>query len=479
MQLIVHFLRRKNYLLTFIYKIMSIEILMPALSPTMTEGNLSKWLVKEGDKVNSGDVIAEIETDKATMEIESADEGTVTKLLIKEGTESVPVNSPIAVLDGNNDQLTKKGNDKITEKLDVDSLNNEKKDIEIENSNPNIISKNQKNKKLEFSNYKSITMRQSIRDAIAEEMRKNESVFVIGEEVGEYEGAYKVTQGLLDEFGPARIFDTPISEHGFTGLAVGSAFKGLRPIVEFMTFNFSMQAIDQIINSAAKTLYMSGGQINCPIVFRAPNGAASQVAAQHSQDFSSWYSHCPGLKVVAPSNAFNAKGLLKSSIEDDNPVIFLENEILYNQKMDVPEDTNFDIPLGVANIPLVGKDATIVTYSIMVSKSLEAAEILKKDYNLNVEIIDLQTIRPLDSDTILNSVKKTNRLITVEESWPFASVGSEIVNIVQREIFDYLDSPIIKVNSADVPMPYSSVLEKKYLPQVQDIISAIKKVCYI
>ena len=460
---------------------------MPALSPTMTEGNLSKWLVKEGDKVNSGDVIAEIETDKATMEIESADEGTVTKLLIKEGTESVLVNSPIAVLDGNNDQLTekvddtktKKNNDNLNEKLDVDSLNNKKKDKEFEDSNPNIIPKNKKNKKLEFSNYKSITMRQSIRDAIAEEMRKNESVFVIGEEVGEYEGAYKVTQGLLDEFGPSRILDTPISEHGFTGLAVGSAFKGLRPIVEFMTFNFSMQAIDQIINSAAKTLYMSGGQINCPIVFRGPNGAASQVAAQHSQDFSSWYSHCPGLKVVVPSNAFNAKGLLKSSIEDDNPVIFLENEILYNQKMDVPEDTNFDIPLGVANIALEGRDATIVTYSIMVSKSLEAAEILKKDYNLNVEIIDLQTIRPLDEDTILNSVKKTNRVITVEESWPFASVGSEIVNIVQREIFDYLDSPIIKVNSADVPMPYSSVLEKKYLPQVQDIISAIKKVCYI
>ncbi len=461
---------------------------MPALSPTMTEGNLSKWLVKEGDKVSSGDVIAEIETDKATMEIESADEGTVTKLLIKEGTESVPVNSPIAVLDGEeNDKSSDKkdgssimnNDDNKEENLKIDSLNNEKKDDTVKEPDSNLIQKKQTSKKFEFSNYKSITMRQSIRDAIAEEMRKNESVFVIGEEVGEYEGAYKVTQGLLDEFGSSRILDTPISEHGFTGLAVGSAFKGLRPIVEFMTFNFSMQAIDQIINSAAKTLYMSGGQINCPIVFRGPNGAASQVAAQHSQDFSSWYSHCPGLKVVAPSNAFNAKGLLKSSIEDDNPVIFLENEILYNQKMDVPEDTNFDIPLGVANVALEGKDATIVTYSIMVSKSLEAAEILKKDYNLNVEIIDLQTIRPLDSDTILNSVKKTNRLITVEESWPFASVGSEIVNIVQREIFDYLDSPIIKVNSADVPMPYSSVLEKKYLPQVQDIISAIKKVCYI
>ncbi len=365
--------------------------------------NLEIFITNPGDKVSAGDVIAEIETDKATMEIESADEGTVTKLLIKEGTESVPVNSPIAVIDGNNVQSSdkkdiskiKNNDDNKKENLKVNSLNNEKKDETTKDPNSNII---QKNKRFELSNYESITMRQSIRDAIAEEMRKNDSVFVIGEEVGEYEGAYKVTQGLLDEFGPSRILDTPISEHGFTGLAVGSAFKGLRPIVEFMTFNFSMQAIDQIINSAAKTLYMSGGQINCPIVFRGPNGAASQVAAQHSQDFSSWYSHCPGLKVVAPSNAFNAKGLLKSSIEDDNPVIFLENEILYNQKMDVPEDTNFDIPLGVANIPLEGKDATIVTYSIMVSKSLEAAEILKKDYNLNIEIIDLQTIRPLIID---------------------------------------------------------------------------------
>ena len=305
------------------------------------------------------------------------------------------------------------------------------------------------------------------------------SVFLMGEEVGEYQGAYKVTQGLLEEFGSNRVLDTPISEHGFTGLAVGSAFKGLRPIVEFMTFNFSMQAIDQIINSAAKTLYMSGGQINCPIVFRGPNGAASQVAAQHSQDFTSWYSHCPGLKVVVPSNAYNAKGLLKSAIDDDNPVIFLENEILYGYKEVVPVDTNFEIPLGQANIVLSGSDATIVTYSIMVSKSLEAAKILKEKYGLVVEVIDLQTIRPLDRETVLTSVKKTNRLITVEESWPFASVGSEIVNIVQNEAFDYLDSPIIKVNSADVPMPYSSVLEKNYLPQVEDIILAIKKVCYI
>ena len=322
-------------------------------------------------------------------------------------------------------------------------------------------------------------MRQALRDAMAEEMRKNHSVFVMGEEVGEYQGAYKVTQGLLEEFGPKRILDTPISEHGFTGLAIGSAFKGLRPIVEFMTFNFSMQAIDQIINSAAKTLYMSGGQINCPIVFRGPNGAASQVAAQHSQDFTSWYSHCPGLKVVTPSNPYNAKGLLKAAIDDDNPVIFLENEILYAHKGEVPKDTNFEVPLGVANIALEGSDATIVTYSIMVSKSLEAAKILKEKYNLNIEVIDLQTIRPLDKDSILESVKKTNRLVTVEESWPFASVGSEIVNIVQNEAFDFLDSPIKKINSADVPMPYSSVLENKYLPQVEDIILAIKEVCYI
>ena len=322
-------------------------------------------------------------------------------------------------------------------------------------------------------------MRQAIRDGMAEEMRKNESVFVIGEEVGEYQGAYKVTQGLLEEFGPKRIIDTPISEQGFTGLAVGSAFKGLRPIVEFMTFNFSMQAIDQIINSAAKTLYMSGGQINCPIVFRGPNGAASQVAAQHSQDFTSWYAHCPGLKVVVPSNAYNAKGLLKSAIDDDNPVIFLENESLYGHKAEVPADTNFEIPLGVANIALEGSDATIVTYSIMVSKSLEAAKLLKYKHDINVEVIDLQTIRPLDKITIIDTVKKTNRLVTVGESWPIASIGSDIVNIVHNEAFDFLDSPIKNINSADVPMPYSSFLEKKYLPQVEAIILAIEEVCYI
>ena len=446
---------------------------MPSLSPTMTEGNLTKWLVKEGDLIKSGDVIAEIETDKATMEVETVDEGVIEKLLYKEGEQSIPVNSTIAILSGDNNEEEK------NKDLPEQPKDNEDSSI----STNNIVQKSslkENKQKIDTSlDENLITMRQAIRDAMAEEMRKNESVFVIGEEVGEYQGAYKVTQGLLEEFGPKRIIDTPISEQGFTGLAIGSAFKGLRPIVEFMTFNFSMQAIDQIINSAAKTLYMSGGQINCPIVFRGPNGAASQVAAQHSQDFTSWYAHCPGLKVVVPSNAYNAKGLLKSAIDDDNPVIFLENEILYGHKAEVPADTNFEIPLGVANIALEGSDATIVTYSIMVSKSLEAAKLLKYKHNINVEVIDLQTIRPLDKVTIIESVKKTNRLVTVEESWPFASIGSEIVNIVQNEAFDFLDSPIKKINSADVPMPYSSVLEKKYLPQVEDIILAIEEVCYI
>ena len=452
---------------------MSVKILMPSLSPTMTEGNLTKWLVKEGDLIKAGDVIAEIETDKATMEVETVDEGVVEKLLFKEGAQSIPVNSTIAIL--SSDKNRKEENRNPRDQL----KNNEDTSI----SDDNIVQKSslKENKQNMDSSLDEnlITMRQAIRDAMAEEMRKNESVFIMGEEVGEYQGAYKVTQGLLEEFGPKRVFDTPISEQGFTGLAVGSAFKGLRPIVEFMTFNFSMQAIDQIINSAAKTLYMSGGQINCPIVFRGPNGAASQVAAQHSQDFTSWYAHCPGLKVVSPSNAYNAKGLLKSAIDDDNPVIFLENEILYGHKAEVPNDTNFEIPLGVANIALEGSDATIVTYSIMVSKSLEAVKLLKDKHDINVEVIDLQTIRPLDKETILESVKKTNRLVTVEESWPFASIGSEVVNIVQNEAFDYLDSPIKKINSADVPMPYSSVLEKKYLPQVEDIILAIEEVCYI
>ena len=448
---------------------MSIEILMPALSPTMTDGNLTKWLVSEGQKVKAGDVIAEIETDKATMEVEAVDEGFVEKLLYKEGDNNIPVNKPIAL---------------IAEEQTSKSIKQDKKTEQYEKTENQELEENKKNEtKVEEEiialDKEQITMRQAIRDTIAEEMRKDKKVFILGEEVAEYQGAYKVTQGLLEEFGKKRVIDTPISEQGFTGLAVGAAFKGLIPIVEFMTFNFSMQAIDQIINSAAKTLYMSGGQINCPIVFRGPNGAAAQVAAQHSQDFSSWYSHVPGLKVVAPSTTLNAKGLLRSAIRDPNPVIFLENEILYGLKGETSPNNDFIIPFGKANVAKEGKDTSIVTYSIMLHKSLEAAKILKNEYDLDVEVIDLQSLRPIDSETILNSVKKTNRIITVEESWPFASVGSEVVNIVQKNAFDFLDAPIIKINSADVPMPYSSKLEKLYLPQIEDIVKAVKEVNYI
>jgi len=452
---------------------MNTKILMPALSPTMTEGNLTKWLVKVGQDVRAGDIIAEIETDKATMEVEAVDQGKVAELLFSEGAKNIPVNSPIAILTNDIKIYDKK----ITEEKKVFEKLEKKEEIESNISSKKISSELKNNQKVFSENI--VTMRQAIRDTIAEEMRKDKNIFVLGEEVAQYQGAYKVTQGLLDEFSHERVIDTPISEQGFTGFAVGCAFRGLRPIVEFMTFNFSMQAIDQIVNSAAKTLYMSGGQINCPIVFRGPNGAASQVAAQHSQDFSSWYAHCPGLKVVTPSTPFNAKGLLRSAIRDDNPVIFLENEILYGLKGKVSENTDFTIPLGKASISREGKDATIVTYSIMLQKSLEAANHLKNNFELDVEVIDLQSLRPLDTKTIIESVQKTNRLVTVEESWPFGSVGSEIANIVQREVFDYLDSPVIKVNSADVPMPYSSFLENLYLPQTEDIVNALKEVCYI
>ena len=452
---------------------MTNKILMPALSPTMTEGTLSKWMKKEGDKVKSGEVIAEIETDKATMELESVDEGTITKILIPEGTKSVKVNEPIAILHNCNEEI----NDEPEKEV--------KKDRKIINENNIIkkdIKKNNKNNKLE-NNYTNkdlinITVREAINLAITEEMRIDNNVFLIGEEVGEYQGAYKVSQGLLKEFGKDRIIDTPISEEGFTGLAIGAAFNGLKPIVEYMTFNFSMQAIDQIVNTASKTHYMSGGQINVPIVFRGPNGAASQVAAQHSQDFTSWYAHCPGLKVLSPSNPCDAKGLLKSAIRDPNPVIFLENEIMYSHKGEVPKDKNFTIPIGKANIAKQGKDVTVISFSLSLTKCIEASKELENE-NIDVEIIDLRSIRPIDRETIINSVKKTNRVVCVEECWPFCGINSELSSIIIEEAFDYLDAPIKRISSKDVPMPYALNLEKNCLPQIEDIINGVKEVCYI
>ncbi|MDA9734108.1 pyruvate dehydrogenase complex E1 component subunit beta [SAR116 cluster bacterium] len=419
------------------------NIKMPALSPTMTSGTLAKWLVKEGDNVKSGDIIAEIETDKATMELESIDDGIVNKILFKEGEQNIEVGTVIAKI-GDDDQ-----NDNET----ISILPNINKDENL------ILKKN------------TITVREALRDAMAEEMRLDQNIFVMGEEVAEYHGAYKVTQGLLEEFGEKRVIDTPITEQGFAGLGVGAAFGGLKPIIEFMTFNFSMQAIDQIINSAAKTLYMSGGQMGCPIVFRGPNGAASRVAAQHSQCFASWYAHCPGLKVVSPWSASDAKGLLKSSIRDPNPVIFLENELLYGEKFEVNEIDDL-VPLGKANILREGNDITIVTFSIMVGKALQAAETLSNE-NISCEVIDLRTIKPLDIDLIINSIKKTNNLVVCEEGFPFAGISSEIISQVQELAFDWLDSPIKRITGLDVPLPYAENLEKLALPQGNDIVEGV------
>ena len=419
------------------------NIKMPALSPTMTSGTLAKWLVKEGDNVKSGDIIAEIETDKATMELESIDDGIVNKILFKEGEQNIEVGTVIAKI-GDDDQ-----NDDET----ISIPPNIKKDENL------ILTKN------------TITVREALRDAMAEEMRLDQNIFVMGEEVAEYQGAYKVTQGLLEEFGEKRVIDTPITEQGFAGLGVGAAFGGLKPIIEFMTFNFSMQAIDQIINSAAKTLYMSGGQMGCPIVFRGPNGAASRVAAQHSQCFASWYAHCPGLKVVSPWSASDAKGLLKSSIRDPNPVIFLENELLYGEKFEVNEIDDL-VPLGKANILREGNDITIVAFSIMVGKALEAAETLSNE-NISCEVIDLRTIKPLDIDLIINSIKKTNNLVVCEEGFPFAGISSEIISQVQELAFDWLDSPIKRITGLDVPLPYAENLEKLALPQGNDIVEGV------
>jgi len=455
---------------------MPIEILMPALSPTMEEGTLSKWLKNEGDKVVSGDVIAEIETDKATMEVEAVDEGVIGKLLIAAGTEGVKVNTAIAILlqDGESagDVVAPKAAAAEPAKSEMPApaiitpvAAQPKADIP---SDPDIP---------EGTEMVSTTVREALRDAMAEEMRRSEDVFVMGEEVAEYQGAYKITQGLLQEFGPRRVVDTPITEHGFAGVGVGAAMTGLRPIVEFMTFNFAMQAIDHIINSAAKTLYMSGGQMGAPIVFRGPSGAAARVGAQHSQCYAAWYSHIPGLKVVMPYTAADAKGLLKAAIRDPNPVIFLENEILYGQSFDVPKMDDFVLPIGKARVHRVGKDATIVSFGIGMTYAVKAAALLEKE-GIDVEIIDLRTIRPMDLPTVLESVKKTGRLVTVEEGYPQSSVGTEIAARVMQQAFDYLDAPILTIAGKDVPMPYAANLEKLALPNVGDVVQAVKTVCY-
>ncbi|WP_170372346.1 pyruvate dehydrogenase complex E1 component subunit beta [Ruegeria arenilitoris] len=456
---------------------MATEILMPALSPTMEEGTLAKWLVKEGDTVSSGDILAEIETDKATMEFEAVDEGIVGKILIAEGTEGVKVNTPIAI-------LVEEGEDAsaVTAAAPAAAAEAEAAPAAVEAPAPAPAAPAAPTVDLSpdwpaDAEKKSMTVREALRDAMAEEMRSDEDVYLMGEEVGEYQGAYKVSQGLLDEFGAKRVIDTPITEHGFTGIAVGSAFGGLKPIVEFMTFNFAMQAIDQIINSAAKTLYMSGGQMGCPIVFRGPNGAAARVAAQHSQDYAAWYMQIPGLKVVMPYSAADAKGLLKSAIRDPNPVVFLENEILYGRSFDVPQVDDLTVPLGKARIWREGTDVTIVSFGIGMQYALEAADKLAED-GISAEVIDLRTIRPMDTGAIINSVMKTNRLVTVEEGWPQGSVGSYISSVVMQEAFDYLDAPVITLTGKDVPMPYAANLEKLALITTDEVIAAVKQVTY-
>ena len=447
------------------------KILLPALSPTMETGNLVKWLVEEGQKVNSGDLIAEIETDKATMELEAPDDGTINQLVVSEGTENIKVNSLIAILDIEGEDLE---ND-VTPSDEIVTKEQPKKEVDSSISMNSIINSSEENN----SNWTEveITMREALNQAIVEEMNRDKDVFLLGEEVAEYNGAYKVTQGLLDKFGKKRVLDTPISEHGFTGLAIGAAMAGLKPICEFMTFNFSMQAIDQIINSAAKSLYMSGGEINVPIVFRGPNGAAARVAAQHSQCFISWFSHIPGLLVVAPSNARDAKGLLKSSIRNPNPVIFLEHELLYKEKMMVPEEDEFVIPLGKGKMISEGDDVTIIGFSMSVHKILNALPDIKS-LNINADIIDLRSIKPLDEDLIYKSVKKTNRVVIVEDGWGNTSFGSHLSYLIQSNCFDYLDSEIIKVSGKDVPMPYAENLESLALPTKDEIVSAVKKVTY-
>ena len=459
---------------------MAIEIKMPALSPTMEEGTLAKWLVADGDDVRSGDVIAEIETDKATMEVEASEDGKIGQILVPAGTQHVKVNAVIAMLleDGESASdmklPTPDAPDAPAEPVAAPVADDTNPSAETAPMAETVATPMAETEWSGSST--SLTVRESLRDAMAEEMRRDENVFIMGEEVAEYQGAYKVTQGLLDEFGSKRVIDTPITEQGFAGLGVGAAFGELRPIVEFMTFNFAMQAIDQIINSAAKTLYMSGGQMGCPIVFRGPNGAASRVAAQHSQCFASWYAHCPGLKVVAPYSAADAKGLLKAAIRDPNPVIFLEHEVLYGQSFDVPDDDDWIVPIGKANILRSGSDVTIVAFSIMVGRALETADRLAEQ-GISAEVIDLRSIRPLDSATIVESVKKTSRLVTCEEGFPFAGIGAEIAMQVMEQAFDWLDAPITRVTGKDVPMPYAANLEALAVPQIDDIVAAARTTC--
>ncbi len=464
---------------------MPTEILMPALSPTMTEGNLARWLKQEGDDVAAGDVIAEIETDKATMEVEAVDEGKLGRILIKEGSEGVAVNTPIALLLGDGedasalDSYEAGGNGAAAPapaaapKLEPEP----KRQGEPKTALPTEAVQPDEPEIPAGTEMVKMTVREALRDAMAEEMRRNQDVFLMGEEVAEYQGAYKISQGLLEEFGAKRVIDTPITEHGFAGLGVGAAMAGLRPIVEFMTWNFAMQAIDHIINSAAKTLYMAGGEMGSPIVFRGPNGAAARVAAQHSQEYSSWYSHCPGLKVICPYSAADAKGLLKAAIRDPNPVVFLENEVLYGQTFEVPVMDDFVLPIGKAKIVRPGTDVTITSFSLMMSRALEAADALAEQ-GISAEVIDLRTMRPLDKATIVKSVMKTNRLVSVEEGWPQSGIGSELAAIMMEEAFDHLDAPVIRVTGKDVPMPYAANLEKLALPQTADVIEAARAVCY-
>ena len=474
---------------------MPTEILMPALSPTMEEGTLARWLVKEGDQVSSGDILAEIESDKATMEFEAVDEGIVGKIMVPEGTEGVRVNTPIAVLveegedpseieaegaDGGSRGSEPTGSDAPDGAPEQEKERPEAPAMPAEKEPPVPAAPRAAPKEAETpagTAMREQTVREALRDAMAEEMRRDESVFLMGEEVGEHQGAYKVSQGLLDEFGARRVIDTPITAHGFAGIGVGAAFGGLRPIVKFMTFNYAMQAIDQIVNSAAKTLYMSGGQMGCPIVFRGPNGAAARVAAQHSQDYAAWYAHVPGLKVAQPYSAADAKGLLKSAIRDPNPVIFLENEILYGQSFEVPEREDFTVPFGKARIWREGTDVTLVSFGIGMRYALEAADRLARD-GIEAEVVDLRTLRPMDTAAVVGSVRKTNRCVTIEEGWPVCSIGEHVSAVLMREAFDWLDAPVLNCAGKDVPMPYAANLEKLALTSVEEVIEAVKQVTY-